>query len=142
MQHRLIPRLFLSLLLIWQLSAGVFVHAHAAHEQPAQPEHMSMDHGHMGHDAMHESMHEPTHEHCAETLPNTHAHQDSDDHSSHESPNKCCGSVTCDCPCAHAVALMPLLPVIASAVPAATPVQFNGVIRESAGFSGQFRPPI
>lgn len=54
----------------------------------------------------------------------------------------CCKSMLCKCPCIQALALIPSLPYVPTALPAAQSAPMIVISLPHAGISGVFRPPI
>ncbi len=136
-------RLLLSFLLLWQLGASVFVHAHGVAAMRMQ------------HDTAHVADPVPAvEEHCADhaAMPadvsmemSAHAHMAAGDNLTvlqDDSAAGCCQSLLCNCPCIQALAMSPSLPYVPTALPDALPAQAGVTPLLHAGISGLFRPPI
>jgi hypothetical protein len=134
-------RVLLSSLLLWQLVAGAFVHAHGVaamdmqsavlvSANPAQvlEEHCA-DHASMSMD-----MTADIHAYMSmdEVVPEQHD----------DSQFDCCQSIQCNCPCINAAALPLSLPYVPTARPDALLAQAVAIPLLDTGISGQFRPPI
>lgn len=139
MRRRFTSRILLSFLLLWQLGAGMFVHAHGVAMSHTEPT-VQLVHA----DAA-------LHEHCAEHATAMHADSDTmpmdmamHEHagSQHASQPDCCQSLLCKCPCLQALALSISWPYVTAGLPASPAALTPESTLLHAGVSGLFRPPI
>lgn len=146
MRRHITSRILLSFLLLWQLGAGEFVHAHGiatmnaqhaaaivADQAPAAEEHCAEHASMTANETM--EMSEAMSVHLAMDAEEMSAHQD-------KSAPDCCQSLLCKCPCIQALALSLSLPYVPTALPDAQPAQIVVAPVLHAGITGLFRPPI